>query len=158
MRRSMIPLAAALAALTGCPADTCSGGDTLANARLDAAKPPLATASSFDVLFDKVSSGPAAALSDSYFGQGTPHNAGGVDGGVSVRTVQLVDRNRLRFDLSGPLGAGSSAFVDFPDRKGFMQCTHPGMADVYTVKFSVTQAGDAGYALGVAQTYQPGAI
>lgn len=157
MHRAMI-VAVALVALTGCPADTCSGGDTLANARFDSAKPPQSTASSFDVLFDKVSSGPAAKLADSYFGQGTPHNAGGVDGGVSVRAVQLVDRNRLRFDLSGPLGAGTSAFVDFPDRKGFMPCTHPGAADVYTVKFSVTVAGDAGYVLGVAQTYLPGAL
>jgi len=157
MRWVMMSLVA-LAGLTGCPADTCSGGDTLANARFDAASPPQATASTFDVLFDKVSSGPAAKLSDSYFGQGTPHNAGGVDGGVSVRAVQLVDRDRLRFGLSGPLGAGTSVFVDFPDRKGFMQCTHPGADDVYTVKFTVTPAGDAGYALGVVQTYLPGAI
>ena len=137
--------------------DTCSAGDTLANPRLDAARPPIETETSFDVLFDRVASGPAAALPSDYFGQGGARSVGegSADGGV---LVQLVEPGRLRFELDRPLAAGVEVVVELPDRRGFIECTHPGAPDVYRVDFSLTRGLAAGYRLEVTQNVDLGPL
>lgn len=115
--------------------DTCTVGDNLTN-------PAVVVLNSLDLLIQwDDGTGMGADLPDGYFEAVTvdPESDDFIE--TSVDTIAYVSPHKLRIAFTAfPAGVGS-LILDFPDRRNFVDCTHPGMDDVYRLHVNMTFTG-----------------
>jgi hypothetical protein len=145
-------------------ADTCSAGDNMTNPRLGSGFDLGAPAPEFRVLWD-AGTGRGAELPDHYFDSVRLAQ----DLGAQIKAlVQSVEHSApreiaVRFD-----GEALAAFLEtqntvkltleFRDRATVLDCSHPGMADVYLLDVTLVFQGDTLSSSQVAERKRLGAI
>lgn len=128
------------ASVSGCfCADTCSPGTTFESVAL--VGDPAPDAGVISITFTKGT----AKLPDGYYAVGAPLAANALseppDGGwVDASKATFIAPDRFDVVLPRPVGDAAKFGLEFPDRRGFLQCSHPGAGDSYRLELSFDRA------------------
>lgn len=119
--------------------DSCSAGGNMTNPRLVAGLETAPGGSTMRITWEPGTS-QGAALPSEYFAQVQVSRGTAEEVRALIPSVSLTGERELtvRFRTLGPyLDAHGNALdfaLTFPDRRGFISCSHPGMDDEYLLK------------------------
>lgn len=148
-----IVLLSLVASVSGCfCVDTCPRANNFEQVSLT--NEPVADAGVLSLTFTRS----AANLPDPYYAAASPGLLSGIEtpdaGWVVPSGVIFSSPNRLDVSLPRPVGDAVKFRVGFPDRRKFIQCSHPGADDFFLLEvgferaamptFSWTQSVDIG--------------
>ena len=128
-----IALLSLVASVSGCfCVDTCPRANNFEQVTL--ASEPAADAGVISVSFTRS----AVNLPDPYFAAASPGLVNGIEqldaGWVVPTSVSFSTPNRLDVSLPRPVGDVVKFRVGFPDRRSFVQCSHPGADDFFLLE------------------------
>jgi hypothetical protein len=128
-----IALLSLIASLSGCfCVDTCPRANNFEQVSL--ANQPAADAGVLSLAFERS----AANLPDPYFAAASPSALKGTEsldaGWLVPMGVVFSTPNRLDVSLPRPVGEVVKLRIGFPDRRKFIQCTHPGADDFFLLE------------------------
>jgi hypothetical protein len=131
--------------LSGCnlfPPDTCTQGDNMSNIRTPQGFDASLTTPSLEILWD-VGTEKGAGLPPAYFANVKVGFATQENVKTLITTVGATAERKITVsfgNLSAYLATTKELkfTLEFPDRRGFISCTHAGMADIYLLDVTLS--------------------
>ena len=108
----------------------------MTNPRLDPSFPVDPSSRTLQITWD-VGAEPGSHLPDAYFAAGH-----GPAEGTSVVSVRLIAPRVLEVTLNDRAGTLKDFNLIFPDRRGYLKCSHAGMNDTYSLTANVKWVGE----------------